>query len=161
MRMINALKALLTNNPDVAKLIVPSSRFEIYIDLNGDGIADFAFIDSSCDFTGNGVWDTFAIDLGSDGEFDLYLHSSNKEITPNEMVYLADGSNRALVSTGPELRDKCSEILTGISDGLVATLVKNYFSAEEFKTAIRGYVANLKARLPLLLAEYQKSQAAK
>lgn len=102
---IAKFRALLQGAPETAAIIVPSSRFEIALDLNGDGKADFAFIDSKCDFTGNGTLDTFAIDIGKDGEFDLYLKDSDANFVPDELYYVEDGAQGAGIKSGAEYHD--------------------------------------------------------
>ena len=67
MAKIYDLKNTLKSNPDIAKMILPSTKSEILFDLNGKGHVDFAYIDSK----GDGEIDTFAIDFTNEGEFDL------------------------------------------------------------------------------------------
>ena len=43
MATITELKGLFAKNKEIAALILPSARFEIFMDINGDGKADFAF----------------------------------------------------------------------------------------------------------------------
>ena len=51
---IAQFRALLKKNPVTAALIVPSSRYEICMDLNGDGKADFGNDHKCCCMTGEG-----------------------------------------------------------------------------------------------------------
>ena len=102
---IAKFRSLLMAKPETAAAIVPSARYEICMDLNGDGKADFAFIDSKCDFTGNGTLDTFAIDVGADGEFDLYLKDSDGNFVPDEVYYVEDGANGPGIKSGSEYHD--------------------------------------------------------
>ena len=104
---------MLKANPDTAAVMLPSSRFELVMDLNGDGKADFAFIDSKCDFTGNGNLDTFAIDIGKDGEFDLYLRDSDANFVPDEIYYVEDGKDGAGIKSGSEYHDLIENTLKG------------------------------------------------
>ena len=84
-RMRNAMKA----DPEMAKLLCPSPKNELYFDLNGDGIADFALIDTN--HSGNN--DTLAIDLTNDGEFDLYLTDLDDNGAPDRVLWYADGAD--------------------------------------------------------------------
>lgn len=108
---IAKFRSLLMAKPETAAAIVPSARYEICMDLNGDGKADFAFIDSKCDFTGNGTLDTFAIDVGADGEFDLYLKDSDGNFVPDEVYYVEDGANGPGIKSGSEYHDTIEKAL--------------------------------------------------
>lgn len=108
---IAKFRSLLMAKPETAAAIVPSARFEICMDLNGDGKADFAFIDSHCDFTGNGTLDTFALDIGNDGEFDLYLKDSDGNFVPDEVYYVEDGKEGAGIMSGSEYHDTIEKAL--------------------------------------------------
>ena len=83
------------DTPEMAKMICPSAIIEIFLDLDGDGIADFAFIDSN----GNGTMDTFAIDFSNDGEFDLYLSDTDKNFLFDTVRYFADDSGELAYSS--------------------------------------------------------------
>ena len=150
---IDKFRSLLKKNPVTAALIVPSSRFEICLDLNGDGKADFAFIDSKCDFTGNGSLDTFAIDIGKDGEFDLYLRDSDGNFTPDEIFYVEDGTQGAGVKSGKEYHDQIEKVLKPISKEFgkdmiaFATGIKD---GEFCKAALQKYVDSTLAELAKL-----------
>ena len=142
MASVTEFKGMLTKDPEVAKLIVPSARYEIYMDLNGDGKADFAFIDSSCDLTGNGNTDTFAIDLGADGEFDLYLRDSDNNWIPDEIVYFEDGKSKVNATSAPEHRAVIEQFLkepAGIIVDVMTKLAKGESSAEDFKKGMNAY----------------------
>lgn len=82
-------------NADMAKLICPSAINEIYLDLNGDGKADFAFIDSK----GTGSLDTFALDFAKDGEFDLYLTDTDNNGLFDSVRYFANNSDELTYSS--------------------------------------------------------------
>jgi len=142
MASVTEFKGILTKDPEIAKLIVPSARYEIYMDLNGDGKADFAFINSSCDLTGNGNPDTFAIDLGADGEFDLYLRDSDNNWIPDEIVYFEDGKSKVNATSAPEHRAIIEQFLkepAGIIVDVMAKLAKGESNAEDFKKGMNAY----------------------
>ena len=142
MATITEFRELLSKNPDIAKLIVPSARYEIYMDLNGDGKADFAFINSSCDLTGKGNPDTYAIDLGNDGEFDLYLRDTDGNFIADEIVYFEDGKSKVNASSAPEHRAIIEQFLKEPAKALVDAMTPlrdGGYSAEDFKKNMKAY----------------------
>lgn len=150
---IAKFRDLLKKNPVTAALIVPSSRFEICLDLNGDGKADFAFIDSKCDFTGNGAVDTFAIDIGKDGEFDLYLRDSDGNFTPDEIFYVEDGTQGAGVKSGKEYHDQIEKVLKPIAKEFGKDMIAfatGFKDGEFCKAALQKYVDSTLAELAKL-----------
>ena len=153
MATITEFKGLLLKNPDVAKLIVPSARYEIYMDLNGDGKADFAFIDSSCNLEGKGATDTFGIDLGSDGEFDLYLKDSDGNWIPDEIVYFEDGKSKVNATSAPEHRAIIEQFLkepAGIIVDVMTKLATGESDVEAFKKGMEAYKTALMGALKKL-----------
>ena len=159
---INDLKQLLLKNPEIQKMVIPSARFEVYMDINGDGIADFAFIDSSCDLTGKGALDTFAIDLGNDGEFDLYLRDSDGNFISDEIIYFKDGEMDPVLQTHPE---KSREMIESVlrepaqtANATVGKLASGNLSAEEFKKGMTDYINGARLALRKLHEAYTKSQ---
>lgn len=143
MATITEFKSLLIKNPDIAKLIIPSARYEIYMDLNGDGKADFAFIDSSCSLEGKGNADTFAIDLGGDGEFDLYLKDSDGNFIPDEIVYFEDGKSKVNATSAPEHRAIIEQFLEEPAKCLVqalSPLATGSISADDFVKSMKAYI---------------------
>ena len=142
MATITEFKSLLVKNPDIAKLIIPSARYEIYMDLNGDGKADFAFIDSSCSLEGKGETDTFAIDLGSDGEFDLYLRDTDNNWIPDEIVYFEDGKSKVNATSSPEHKAIIEQFLkepAGVIVDVMTKLATGESDAEQFKKGMEAY----------------------
>ena len=161
MASISEFRKLLLTNPEVAKMIVPSARNEVYMDVNGDGKPNFAFINSSCDFTGNGSVDTFAIDLGGDGEFDLYLRDSDGNWIPDQITYFRDGEPDPVIETHPEKsREMVEKVLAAPGMKLVEVMSKfaeGKGGADEFKAGIMDYVDGCRKALRELWASYQKS----
>lgn len=162
MSKVVELSAALKNNPEAAKLIIPSARFEIYLDLTGDGKANLGLIDSSCDLTGNGDLDTYAVDLGSDGEFDLYLRDNDGNMIADEIVYFKDGEKEPLLVTHPEksgnmiekaLAEPSAKLL-----GLIADLAQGKISADDFKTQMNDWHEEARQNLRALYEGYKKSQ---
>ena len=159
---IAGLRQALMANPDVAKMIVPSARFEIYMDLNGDGKPDFGFIDSTCDFTGHGPVDTFAIDLGQDGEFDLYLRDTDGNWVSDEITYFKDGEIDPVIKTHPEKsRAMIEAALQGpamVASTTISKLAMGQSNVEEFKAGMQGYITGVRAALRAVYAAYQQSK---
>ena len=67
MNVTARLRQHLKSNPELAKLLMPGTKNEVLLDLNGDGKVDFAFIDQ----TGDGMPETLAIDRTGNGELNL------------------------------------------------------------------------------------------
>ena len=81
------------------KTLVRSTKDEILIDVDGDGMPDVALLDVS----GDGDVDTLAVDLNGNGEFDLFFHDSDANGVP-DMVWLNDEDEGVeLVGVGPEI----------------------------------------------------------
>ena len=156
------LRQILKKDEEVAKLITPSARNEIYMDINGDGIADFAFINSSCDLTGKGDVDTFAIDLGNDGEFDLYLRDSDGNFISDEIIFFKDGEEEPVIKTHPE---KSREMIEGVLSGpaqiafnTLGNLAKGESNVEEFKKGMSEYINAARLALRKLQEAYMAQQ---
>ena len=150
MAKVIELREMLCKNAEIAPLILPSARFEIFIDLNGDGKADFAFIDSSCDLTGKGKLDTFAIDLGKDGEFDLYLKDSDGNWIPDEIYYFEDGKSELNAKSDESYHKVIEKYLkkpAGIIVKAMTPLVFGKYKAEDFKSNMKDYIDAVMAAL--------------
>ena len=100
---LSAFRRKLMSTPETAKLICPSAINEIFLDLDGDGKADFAFIDSN----GDGTMDAFAIDFTNEGEFDFYLMDADKNFLFDTVRYFDDNSDELTYSS--EKGDKTLE----------------------------------------------------
>ena len=162
MAKVVELSAALKNNPEAAKLLVPSTRFEIYLDLTGDGKANLGLIDSSCDLTGNGNLDTYAVDLGNDGEFDLYLRDNDGNMVADEIIYLKDGEKEPLLVTHPEKSgDMIEAALAAPSKkllGAIADLAQGKIAADDFKKNMSAWHEEARVALKALFEAYQKSK---
>ncbi|MBO6301229.1 MAG: hypothetical protein J6N15_02200 [Ruminiclostridium sp.] len=162
MAKVVELSAALKNNPEAAKLLVPSARFEIYLDLTGDGKANLGLIDSSCDLTGNGNLDTYAVDLGNDGEFDLYLRDNDGNMVADEIVYFKDGEKEPLLVTHPEKSGNMIEAALAAPSkkllGAIAELAQGKIAADDFKKNMGAWHEEARAALKALFDAYQKSK---
>ena len=162
MSKVVELSAALKNNPEAAKLIVPSARFEVYLDLTGDGKANLGLIDSSCDLTGNGKLDTYAVDLGNDGEFDLYLRDNDGNKVADEIVYFKDGEKEPILVTHPEKSGNMIEKALAEPSkkliGSIAELAHGKVSADDFKANMKAWHEEARQSLRALYEGYKKSQ---
>ena len=143
MGKISQLRDMINKNPEISKMVVPSARFEIYMDLNGDGKPDFAFIDSSCDLTGEGKIDTFAIDLGKDGEFDLYLKDSDGNWISDAIYYFEDGQSELTAMSDESQKKIIEKHLRKPAGVIVAAITPLAFGkckAEDFRNKMNKYI---------------------
>ena len=75
--------------PEIAKFVMPSTKYEVLLDLNGDGKCDFAFIDT----TGDGTPDSFAMDRTGSGELNLYFCDTDGNGLADTVFYYPDGQD--------------------------------------------------------------------
>ena len=140
-RMRLAMKA----DPEMAKLLCESPKNELFFDLNGDGIADFALIDTNR----SGDIDTFAMDLDGDGEFDLYLTDLDDNGAPERVLWYADGSDEP---TGIGLSAGLEDALRPAAFKFMITL-RSEFSAKSLVEALNAYKSEAIAAMKVLEAE--------
>ena len=96
---LRKIKRKMRLDRDLRKTLVRSTKDEILIDVDGDGMPDVALLDVS----GDGDVDTLAVDLNGNGEFDLFFHDSDANGVP-DMVWLNDEDEGVeLVGVGPEI----------------------------------------------------------
>ena len=131
MSTISEFRKKLKSSPDTAKLLMPGTKYEVLLDLDGDGKMDFALIDT--DHTGE--IDTFAIDLQGDGEFDLYLTDTDGTGIPDKVsYYLADGDEPVKGgAAGPRLE----ELLRPAAMKFMVTL-RSKFNAKNLVEALKN-----------------------
>ena len=129
MAKIYDLKKTLKSNPETAKLILPSTKSEIFFDFDGKGHVDFAYIDSN----GDGEIDTFAFDLTGDGSLDLYLVDYDGNGVADTVQYYPDGAETpAQVFVDKKIEDA----IKPLSDSLFAAM--KFSSAMTIASAIRS-----------------------
>ncbi len=96
---LRKIKRKMRLDRDLRKTLVRSTKDEILIDVDGDGMPDVALLDVA----GDGDVDTLAVDLNGNGEFDLFFHDSDANGIP-DMVWLNDEDEGVeLVGVGPEI----------------------------------------------------------
>ena len=140
-RMRSKIKA----DPEMAKLLCPSPKNELFFDLNGDGITDFALIDT--DHSGN--LDTIAMDLYGDGEFDLYLTDMDDNHIPDRALYYKTGDQEPTLSAESA---RLEEVLRPASEKFANTL-RAEFSAKSLVEALQTYKLEAIAALKVIRAE--------
>lgn len=129
MAKIYELKKTLKSTPEIAKMILPSTKSEIFFDLDGKGHIDFAYIDSK----GTGEVDTFAFDMTGDGSLDVYFVDSDGNGVAETVLYYPDGADKP----SQAFADKEIEDAIGpLSNSLYAAM--KFTSATAIVTAIRG-----------------------
>lgn len=156
---LRELRAKIKADPATKDMIRPSLKNSIYLDVDGDGPADFAFISS--DFKGDTV-DTFAVALTNSGDFDVYLYNCFSEDVEMAVCALDSDNLKMLIPAGEAIKlmdpnvnliDILSnfngETFAKIFKGIKASLVKDYESgkfAELGKTvSLRELRAKMKA----------------
>ncbi len=97
-------KQRMKEDPTLKNMVLLSSKAEIILDLDGDGLADAGLMDS----VGDGRVDTLAVDLTGDNEFNLYFMDTRNNDLP-DVVFYDEQSNG-------DLR------LVGIGEGVEGTL---------------------------------------
>jgi len=146
-----AMRAIMKADPEMAKLLCPSPKNELFFDLNGDGIADFALIDTNH----SGSHDTIAMDLTGSGEFNLYLSDLDNTGAPEKVEYYRDKDNEPMAA-GAGTRHE--EVLRPVAMKFMITL-RSEFTAESLKKALYAYRDEAVAALKALAAEVQAESA--
>ena len=105
--LISELRAKIMSDPTTKAMLTPSSRNAIFLDVDGDGPADFGFLCS--DLKGD-VLDTIAVDFTNDGDFDFYIY--NCQNPENAFcVYYAPGSNAPMLLTKAQVENTLAMLL--------------------------------------------------
>lgn len=130
---LGRLRHAIENDPKMAKFLCPSASNEIYLDVDGDGKADFGFISNGPDK----YPDTFAMDLGCDGEFDLYLTDTDRNGLPDFVTFFKDGvDGPAYTSSEPskEIEDVVAPAVEKLTTSLRAQ-----FEADNFISTLKAF----------------------
>lgn len=138
-------------DPDMAKMLCPSPKNELFFDVNGDGVADFALIDSNH----SGNLDTIAMDLTGTGEFNLYLSDLDDTGAPEKVQYYLDTDNEPMAA-GSGARHEA--VLRPAAMKFMITL-RSDFTAESLTKALRTYHDEAIAALKGLAAEVAAESA--
>ena len=87
--LISELRAKIMSDPTTKAMMTPATRNAIFLDVDGDGPADFGFL---CSNMRGDVLDMITIDLTNDGSFDFYIYNCQ---TPESesYVYYKHGSD--------------------------------------------------------------------
>ncbi len=129
MSVTSNLRKYLKSNPEIAKFLMPGTKNEILLDLNGDGKMDFAFMDT----TGNGMPETFALDKTGSGELNLYYYDSDGNGKADTVLYYPDGQD---VPTFSRISKESEERIEKALGGMRAAMKSN--DAEEIKKCLFG-----------------------
>ena len=142
---LGQMRAAMKADPEMAKLLCSSPKNELFFDLDGDGVADFALIDTNR----TGDIDTLGIDLYGDGEFDLYLSNTDEVPGPDMVLYYKTGEDEPTQSSdNPILAEALAPVAKKFRDTLRAE-----FTAKNLVEALKTY--KLEA-----IAEMKKVRAA-
>lgn len=99
-KTIIELREDIRNDSVTSGMLMPCTKAEIFLDLDGDGKADFAFIDSG----GTGKSDTYAVDMNGNGDFNIFIKDTDYNGIPDDIRYYPDGSDLpAFVNAGKHL----------------------------------------------------------
>jgi hypothetical protein len=104
MNDIVKIKQRMKDDPVLGKMVLVSRQKEIFLDLDGDQLADVGLMDTA----GDGRVDTLAVDLTGDNEFNLYFMDTRLNDLP-DVVFYDEKSNGDLK-------------LVGIGEGVQGTL---------------------------------------
>jgi carbon monoxide dehydrogenase subunit G len=129
------IRKQLKSNPETAKFLMPSTKYEALFDLDGDGRMDFALMDT----TGDGIVDTFAIDTTGNGSLNLYFYDSDGNGIADTVEYYPDGSDAPTYSKIDKASEENTEKLLGGIDGAIASGDPN--KIVECLNGIKQYVA--------------------
>ena len=156
--LISELRAKIKSDPATKAMLTPSSKNAIFLDVDGDGPADFGFLCS--DLRGDTL-DTITIDFTNDGDFDFYIYNCQ---TPENVSFVSyqEGSDVPMLftptgDTAKALYGLIAQILSTIRNfngpefakffkELKATVVAG-FNANQYAANKPLYVRDLRANL--------------
>ena len=121
--LISELRAKVMSDPTTKAMMTPASRCAVFLDVDGDGPADFGFLCS--DLRGD-VLDTIAIDFTNDGDFDFYIYDC-QNLDSASFVYYQDGSDVPMLYTP---KDDTAKALYSLVSRMLDT-IRN-FNGPEF-----------------------------
>ena len=105
--LISELRAKVMSDPVTKAMMTPASRCAVFLDVDGDGPADFGFLCS--DLKGD-VLDTIAVDFTNKGDFDFYIY--NCQSPENAYcVYYVPGSNAPMLLTKKQVENTLAMLL--------------------------------------------------
>lgn len=137
--LISELRAKIMSDPTTKAMMTPSSKNAIFLDVDGDGPADFGFLCS--DLKGD-IFDTIAVDFTNDGDFDFYIYDCQSGENAY-CVYYSVGSNVPTLLSKEQVADTIGGMVTPMLD-----TIRNFDAAafakffKGMKAAIAAYFAN-------------------
>lgn len=151
--LISELRAKVMSDPVTKAMLTPSSRSAVFLDVDGDGPADFGFLSS--DLRGD-ILDTIAIDFTNDGDFDFYIYNCQNPESAS-FVFYQDGSDIPMLftpkgDTAKALSGMIAQMLEMIRNFNGAAFAK--FFKELKATVVAGFNANqYAANKPILIRD--------
>ena len=136
--LISELRAKIKSDPITKAMLTPSSKNAIFLDVDGDGPADFGFLCS--DLRGDTL-DTITVDFTNDGDFDFYIYNCQNPENAY-CVYYAPGSNVPMLLTKAQTTktlDMLLPMLDAIRNFDAAAFAKFF---KGMKAAIVAYFAD-------------------
>ena len=94
MGTLRQLKTKMRLDKVLRPMLVRSMLHEVFIDLDGDKVADIALIDQNRD----GDIDTIAVDTTGNGDFNLYVGDSDGNGVIDTVAFYADGDDVPIAS---------------------------------------------------------------
>lgn len=151
--LVSELRAKIKSDPTTKAMLTPSSKNAIFLDVDGDGPADFGFLCS--DLRGD-ILDTIAIDFTNDGDFDFYIYNCQNPESAS-FVFYQDGSDVPMLftpkgETAKALSGMIAQMLEMIRSFNGAAFAK--FFKELKATVVAGFNANqYAANKPILIRD--------
>lgn len=87
--LISELRAKIMSDPTTKAMLTPSSKNAIFLDVDGDGPADFGFL---CSNLRGDTLDTITIDFTNNGDFNFYIYNCQNPESATFVLY-QDGSD--------------------------------------------------------------------
>ena len=133
--LISELRAKVMSDPMTKAMMTPASRCAVFLDVDGDGPADFGFLCS--DLKGD-VLDTIAIDFNNDGDFDFYVYGCQNPESAICVYYKPGSDAPMLLSNG----DTSKAVLRLV--GMMVEKIRN-FDGPTFAEFFKGMKARVVA----------------
>lgn len=140
--LISELRAKVMSDPVTKAMLTPSSRSAVFLDVDGDGPADFGFLSS--DLRGD-ILDTIAIDFTNDGDFDFYIYNCQNPESASFVLYQNGSDVPMLYSPKGETAEKLFQHIENMLD-----MIRNFDGpafAKFFQTMKATIVNGFKTRM--------------
>ena len=136
---ISELRKAICADAVTGKMVMPSTKSEVFLDVDGNGTADFALISS----TAGGNVDTFAVDMTGNGEFNLYFKDTDFNGIGDDIRYYNDGEDEPIyVNTDKkvevEINDQAVKLIK-----VLGTVLAGTFDGAAFVKVLKEMKADL------------------